>query len=83
MFFNVLIECVMNVDLLPLISVSAVWSGSAFGLNLPIQPAGQFVLGVIVPIPPHTQNTTINRNSIYTYISLPVLLSAPRIQSLP
>jgi len=25
-------------------------------LNLPIQTAGRFILGVIVPIPPHTQN---------------------------
>jgi hypothetical protein len=29
---------------------------SALCLNLPIQTAGRFVLGVIVPIPPHTQN---------------------------
>jgi len=41
-------------------SVSAVELVSAFGLNLSIQTAGQFVLGVIVPIPPHTQ--TITRN---------------------
>jgi len=27
-----------------------------FVLNLPIQTTGQFVVGVIVPIPPHTPN---------------------------
>jgi hypothetical protein len=39
-----------------LTSVSAVWSRGSFCLNLPIQTAGQFVLGVIVPIPLHTPN---------------------------
>jgi hypothetical protein len=37
-------------------SVSSVGLVSALCLNLPIQTVGQFVLGVIVPIPPHTQN---------------------------
>jgi hypothetical protein len=45
---------------LPLTGVSAVGLVSAFGLNLTIQTAGLFVVGVIVPIPPHTQN--INGN---------------------
>ena len=40
----------------PITSVSAVGLVSALCLNLPIQTAGQFVLGVIVPIPPHTPN---------------------------
>jgi hypothetical protein len=39
-----------------LTSVSAVGLVSALCLNLPIQTAGWFVLGVIVPIPPHTPN---------------------------
>ena len=37
-------------------SVSAVGLVSGLCLNLPIQTAGRFVLGVIVPIPPHTRN---------------------------
>jgi len=45
---------------LHLTSVSSVWSRGAFVLNLPIQTSGQFVFGVIVPIPPHTQNITGN-----------------------
>jgi hypothetical protein len=42
-------------------SVSSVELVSALCLNLPIQTAGLFVLGVIVPIPPHTQNISNNK----------------------
>ena len=45
---------------MPLTSVSAVELVSALCLNLPIQPAGQFVFGVIVPIPAHTPTVTSN-----------------------
>ncbi len=45
-----------NLNLLPLTSVSSVWSRGAFGLNLPIQTTGQFVHDGILLIPPHTPN---------------------------
>ncbi len=43
--------------IMSLTSVSSVGSRSAFVLNLPVQ-GWLFVLGVIVPIPPHTPNIT-------------------------
>jgi hypothetical protein len=48
--------------------VSAVELVSSLCLNLPIQTAGRFAFGVIVPIPPHTQN--IQRNLFTMNISL-------------
>ncbi len=44
-----------------LTSVSAVGLVSALCLNLSIQTVGRFVLGVIVPIPPHTRNISSNK----------------------
>jgi hypothetical protein len=52
----------MNV---PLTSVSSVELVNALCLNLPIQTAGQFVFGVIVPIPPHTQNIKQHSASLH------------------
>jgi|AntAceMinimDraft_16_1070373.scaffolds.fasta_scaffold02103_6 hypothetical protein len=54
----------MNCDFIieiPLTSVSAVWSHGDFCLDRSDLGFGLFVLGVIVPIPPHTQN--INQHS--------------------
>jgi len=47
--------------------VSAVELVSAFGLNRTIQTAGWFAVGVIVPIPPHTQNflSKVNQNKYF------------------
>ena len=42
--------------MLPLTSVSAVWSRGGFFLNRSDSGFGLVVLGVIVPIPPHTPN---------------------------
>lgn len=42
--------------IMPLTSVSAVWFVGSFCLNRADSGVGLFVLGVIVPIPPHTPN---------------------------
>jgi len=49
-----------------LTSVSAVELVSALCLNLAIQTADRFVFGVIVPIPPHTQNIMCNNRNVFS-----------------
>jgi len=55
-----------------LTSVSAVELVSALCLNLAIQTSCQFVFGVIVPIPPHTQNflSKVNQNIYFNFDNL-------------
>ena len=47
---------VLMINDIHLTSVSAVWSHGDFCLDRSDLGFGLFVLGVIVPIPPHTQN---------------------------